>query len=67
MDVLIQTPDYIYIIELKVNQTADIALQQIEDKCYAQPFSSDPRRLFKIGLNFSTQTKLIDDWKLVER
>ena len=65
MDVLIQTPDYIYILELKVNQTATAALQQIEEKGYALPFASDSRQLFKIGLNFSTDTKLIDDWKIV--
>ena len=64
MDVLIQTPDYIYILELKINQTAAAALQQIEEKGYAQPFASNPRRLFKIGINFSTDTKLIDDWKI---
>ena len=66
IDVLIQTPDYIYILELKINQTAAAALQQIEDKGYALPFASDPRQLFKIGINFSTETKLIDDWKVAE-
>ena len=64
MNVLIQTPDYIYILELKVNQTAAAALQQIEEKGYALPFASDPRQLFKIGINFQTDTKLIDDWKI---
>ena len=64
MDILIQTPDYIYILELKINQTADVALQQIEDKDYARPFAGDPRRLFKIGINFSTQTRRFDDWKV---
>ena len=64
MDVVIQTLDYIYILELKVNQTAAAALQQIEDKGYAQPFASDPRPLFKIGINFQTDTKLIDDWEI---
>ena len=65
MDIVVQTPDYIYILELKINQTAEAALQQIEDKGYAQPFAGDPRRLFKVGINFSTATKLIDDWKIV--
>lgn len=64
MDIVVQTPDYIYILELKINQTAEAALQQIEDKGYAQPFADDPRRLFKVGINFSTATKLIDDWKI---
>ncbi len=65
IDVVMQTPDYVYVLELKINQTAEAALQQIEDKGYARPFASDPRRLFKIGVNFSTDTKLIDDWKVV--
>ena len=64
MDIVVQTPNYIYILELKINQTAEAALQQIEDKGYAQPFAGDPRRLFKVGINFSTATKLIDDWKI---
>ena len=62
MDIVMQTPDYVYILELKINQTAAIALQQIEAKGYAQPFANGSRRLFKIGINFSTETKLIDDW-----
>lgn len=66
IDVLIQTAKHIYVMELKINQTADAALQQIDDKGYAQPFATDGRRLFKIGANFSTQTKLIDDWKVEE-
>ena len=64
MDIVIQTPDYIYILELKLNQSADVALQQIEEKGYAQSFANDPRKLFKIGINFSTEKKLIDDWKI---
>ena len=65
MDILMQAPDYVYIIEIKVNQSAEVALQQIENKGYAKPFENDSRKLFKIGMNFSTETKLIDDWKIV--
>ena len=65
MDILMQTKDYIYIIELKVNKTADEALQQIEDKGYAKPFETDPRKLFKIGINFNSERRLIDDWKIM--
>ena len=65
MDILMQTTDYIYILELKVDKTAAIALQQIEDKGYALPFANDPRKLYKIGVNFSSETHKIDDWKVV--
>lgn len=65
-DIVMQTPLYVYVMELKINRSAREALQQIEDKGYARPFATDPRRLFKIGVNFSTQAKLIDDWQIEE-
>lgn len=49
-------------LELKMDKTAKEALQQIEDKGYALPFANDQRKLFKIGINFSTKIKMIDDW-----
>ena len=64
MDMLIQTSDYIYILEFKLDQSADEALHQIEDRQYAAPFADDPRRLFKIGINFSTKTRRIEGWKI---
>ena len=66
MDILMQTPQYIYILELKLDKTADEALRQIETKGYVRPFVADPRHLFKIGINFSTSTRRIDDWKIAE-
>ena len=66
MDMLIQTSDYIYVLEFKLDQSADEALRQIEDRQYAAPFANDPRRLFKIGINFSTKTRRIEGWKIAE-
>ncbi|MGM9740752.1 MAG: AAA family ATPase, partial [Candidatus Cryptobacteroides sp.] len=66
IDLLLQTKDYIYIVELKIDNTADAALQQIEEKGYAKPFADDPRKLFKIGVSFSTANRRIEDWKVVE-
>ena len=65
MDMILQTPDYIYVIEFKIDKSADEALQQIEDKGYARPFASDSRRLIKIGVNFSNKTRGIQEWKIV--
>lgn len=65
IDVTIKTRDYIYIIEIKLDGSAEEALRQIEDKGYAKPFANDPRQLFKLGINFSSETRAIDDWKIV--
>ena len=64
MDILMQTPQYVYIIELKVNSTAAEALKQIEDKGYALPFAADQRQIFKIGINFNAETRRIDEWEI---
>ena len=65
IDLFIENKDYIYIIELKIDASAEEALQQIEDKGYARPYVADPRKLFKIGVNFSTQTRRIEEWKII--
>ena len=66
IDLLLQTKDYIYIIEVKIDNTADAALQQIEEKGYAKPFVNDSRKIFKIGVSFSTENRRIEDWKVIE-
>ena len=65
MDMLVQTKDYIYIFEFKIDKSADEALKQIEEKQYAKPFESDARKLYKIGINFSSETRRIESWKVV--
>ena len=67
MDMVVQTADYIYLFEFKLDKSADEALAQIEEKQYALPFANDPRKLYKIGVNFSSETRRIENWKVVER
>ena len=62
VDLVLKTKDYIYIMEFKLNGSAEDALQQIHDKHYAQPFQSDKRKIFKIGVNFSSKTRNIEKW-----
>ncbi len=65
MDLLMQTKDYIYIMEFKIDKSADEALAQIKEKQYAKPFELDSRKLYKIGVNFSTSTRRIESWKMI--
>ena len=62
VDLVVKTADYIYVMEFKLEGTAEEALQQIEEKQYALPFEADPRKLFKIGVNFSNKTRNIEKW-----
>lgn len=66
IDILLEAPRFIYIIEIKVNDSAQAALQQIEDRGYARKYSGDNRTLFKMGIRFSTEHRCIDDWEIAE-
>jgi hypothetical protein len=67
IDVVLKTKGYIYVMELKLDGSADEALKQIEDKGYATPFANDKRALYKIGVNFSSATRGIEEWKIEEK
>lgn len=65
VDTVLKTADGIYVFEFKVDKSAQEALDQIESKQYALPYAMDHRPLYKIGVNFSTATRMPDEWKIV--
>lgn len=66
VDLVLQTDQFIYIMEFKLDGTAEEALRQIDGKKYALPFATDPRKLFKIGVNFSNEMRNIERWVVEE-
>lgn len=62
IDLLVKTEKFLYVMELKLNGSAEDAMNQIDEKGYALPFQSDSRILFKIGISFSKVTRNIDRW-----
>ena len=67
VDCIVETPEYIYIFEFKLDGSVDDAMRQIEEKGYAREYESDNRKLYKIGAVFSSETGTIEEWKMVER
>ena len=65
VDLVLQTDKFIYVMEFKLDGTAEEALQQIDERHYAQPFLSDARKLFKIGVNFGAKTRNIERWIVI--
>ena len=67
IDLVLKTDDYIYLMEFKLDGSADQALRQIEDNGYAEAFSSDTRKMFIVGVNFSNELRNIEQWKIISR
>ena len=51
IDIVIKTSDYIYVMEIKG---------------YAEPYRKDGRKVFLVGVNFSSDTKGVEEWKVEE-
>ena len=66
VDCVVETERYVYIFEFKLDKSADEALRQIEDKGYARPYESDRRKVYKIGVSFSSEAGTVEEWKVAE-
>ena len=66
IDVVVMMPATTYVLELKMNDTAQKALEQMNQKGYALPYQTEGRRVVKVGLHFNKDTRTIDDWAIEE-
>ena len=64
---VIKTKNDIYILELKVDDTVDNALSQIDSKGYAIPYEADGRQLTKCGVTISSEARNIVHWRAVDK
>ncbi len=60
IDLVVKTPKYCYVMEFKLDGTAEEALAQIQDKDYALPFALEDQQIVRIGINFDSRTRNID-------
>ena len=61
-DLTLKMPKGIYVMEIKYNDTAEAALNQIERKGYADKYALDGRPVTKVGIAFSSEERNITDW-----
>jgi hypothetical protein len=61
-DMVVWMPDTIYVFELKVNGTAQEALEQIYKNSYAISYQADGRKVVKVGVKFNAETRVPEEW-----
>jgi len=61
-DAVVKTPDYVYVFEFKLHDTAEAALRQIDEKDYLIPYQADGREVIKLGVEFSVENRNISRW-----
>ncbi|MCB1116305.1 MAG: PD-(D/E)XK nuclease domain-containing protein [Chlamydiia bacterium] len=63
IDLVIETLKVTYIMELKLDSNANVALEQIKQKKYFEQYLHKEKEVAVLGVNFSSEERNIDEWK----
>ena len=65
MDISLKLADAIYILEFKYDRNSEEATRQIREKNYAVRFAADPRPVYAVGLNISSDLRTIESFEII--
>ena len=65
IDMTCETLDAVWLIEFKLDRSADEALAQIEANNYAEKYDLVGKRVVKIGVSFSSEKRTIVEVKTI--
>ena len=65
-DVVVKTNADIYVLELKVDDSVNNALAQIDSKGYAIPYEADGRKVTKCGVSIASEARNIVHWRVTD-
>lgn len=65
VDVVFETRNKLYLLELKLDDSVDKAMEQINLNDYSERFALSAKQVVKVGVNFSSKTRNITDWKMM--
>jgi hypothetical protein len=65
-DAVVETPDKVYVLEFKLDESAEAALGQIRQKRYHEAFWNLGKPVLGVGVNFSSKSRNIEVWKVEE-
>ena len=63
MDALVETDTHIYVLEFKLDKSAEEAIEQIKKRGYAEQFAQTNKELIAVGVNFSSTSKNVEAWE----
>jgi len=64
VDLMMEFSDKIYVIEFKCNQSAQVGIDQIRKKGYADPYRQCGKKIILMGINFDTEKRNVAEWKI---
>lgn len=66
LDLLVESEDFLYLMEFKLDETAKAAIQQIKNRNYNSSYYNSTKTIFLVGVNFSKEKRNVESWKAKE-
>lgn len=66
IDLLIETDDFLYLMEFKMDESGKAAIKQIKSRKYATAYKNSPKTIFLVGVSFSQEKRNVNSWKVEE-
>ena len=63
LDLLVETDDFLYIMEFKLDEPSKNAIQQIKDRQYAAAYKNSSKTVYLVGIGFSKEERNVEEWK----
>ena len=65
VDTVVHAENHIYVMEFKLDATAQEALDQIREKRYGSAYLGGKKQVMAVGIGFSSETRTVADWEAV--
>ncbi len=63
IDLIAETDDFIYLMELKLDENSIDAIAQIKKREYATTYKNTTKTVHLVGVNFSKEERNVESWK----
>lgn len=64
LDLLVETEEYLYIMEFKLEEPVKNAIAQIKNRQYAAAYKNSPKTVYLVGIGFSKDERNVEDWEM---
>ncbi|MEM9886769.1 MAG: AAA family ATPase [Bacteroidota bacterium] len=64
LDLLVETDEHLYLMEFKLNESIENAIEQIKNREYAAAYKNSPRTVHLVGISFSKEERNVEDWRV---
>lgn len=66
LDLLVETDDYLYLMEFKLDESAENAIDQIKNRAYAQSYKNTNKKVILVGVGFFQKERNVETWEMEE-